>query len=82
MVDVAFLGADSISWPREKFFCTVCSIKIRPLFKSKMPPIVLWQNYMMQQEEIVKIGVGGSFLEPDNGCHGNETAFEALNSKI
>ena len=47
-----------------------------------MPPIVLWQNYMMQQEEIVKIGVGGSFLEPDNGCHGNETAFEALNSKI
>ena len=31
-----------------------------------MPPIILRQNYMMQQDEVVKIGVGGSFLEPDN----------------
>ena len=38
-----------------------------------MLPIVLRQNYMMQQDEIVKIGVGGSFLEPDNGLIVMET---------
>ena len=38
-----------------------------------MPPIVLRQNYMMQQDEIVKIGVGGSFIEPDNGLIVMET---------
>ncbi len=32
------------------------------LFQSKMPPIVLRQNYMLQQDDIVKIGVGGIFL--------------------
>jgi hypothetical protein len=38
-----------------------------------MAPIVLPQNFMMQQDEIVKIGVGGSFLEPENGLIVMET---------
>ncbi len=32
-----------------------------------MTPIVLRQSFMMQQDEIIQIGVGGSFLEPDKG---------------